>query len=435
MKIQATSDKHTISSPLTIRTVFIYSVLAVIIACAAIMLNYKHSANPTWSVPFFSGAANWQFGQGWMHCEDGIRNFSSLPTAEAREEYRFSASPSNKLKPYALQTRGFMYISVIARNMFFWMGDVKAVKWLQICVHITITLLVISRLKRTSDKGLFLLLYGLNPVIISFVTTAHYYYWQTVPAAVVVLYLLDKNLKLRYFSFAVAFGLAFLYLVRPTIVLVPILLFVLVAKRESKWIGISSIVIYIVCAMWLFGGNNHEKDPFFAACCGVSAYPNPYMDGLGDEAGWHFFEIQTGQKMQSKITSIDGNFHQDPEFRKKTREVFREGYFRILRERPLMLVRNAALNFFQSFFLGYCTNSRLLSYLSSFCGLLVFTALLWKKQYWFLAAIALSSLTFVPYMYPHQGYIFGSLILLVVAFIKVLGELPLYCKWAGSDGI
>ena len=412
---------------------FIYSVLAVIIATAATTLGFERPLNPVWSVPFFSGAANWRFGQGWMHNEDDIQKFASLPTAEAREEYRFSASPSNKLKPYTLQTMGFVYISLIARNMFFWMGDIKAVEWLQICVHVTITLLIISRLKRTSDKGLFLVLYGLNPATIYFVTTAHYYYWQTVPTAVVALYLLDKNLKLGYFVFAIAFGLAFLYLVRPTIVLVPILLFVLVAKRESKWIGISSTVIYLVCAMWLFGGNGHEKDPFFAAYCGISAYPNPYTDGLGDESGFRFFEKETGQKLQ--ITSIDGAFHQDPEFRKKTREVFREGYFRILRERPLMLVRNAVLNFFQSFFLGYSVDSRLLSYLSSFCGLLVFTLLLWKKEYWFLVAIALSSLTFVPYMYPHQGYIFGSLILLVVAFIKVLGKLPLYCKWGWREGI
>jgi len=86
---------------------------------------------------------------------------------------------------------------------------------------------------------------------------------------------------------------------------------------------------------------------------------------------------------------------------------------------PLMVIRNATLNFFQSFSFGYFRASLALSYLSAIIGAIIFTVLLLRKKIYSLAAIIAASCTFSFYLPPLPIYLYGSYLLILIAVMDL----------------
>ena len=146
---------------------------------------------------------------------------------------------------------------------------------------------------------------------------------------------------------------------------------------------------------------------------GLGAYPNPYVEKLSDNAGYEMFTERTGISLSF---SIGGNYYND-EVQEKFRKVFEEEYLHVLKNSPWLLARNAVLNGLQSFSLGYFTSSRLLSYLSCVCGLLVLIWLVLQRRFIWVMAIGIHSLSFTPYYPPIHAYMFGAYILIICAIL------------------
>jgi hypothetical protein len=401
----------------------VYVFLALIIAFASELFDLEEMQSAYFTVPFLSGAANFEWGRGWVYNEADITRFYQLETREAKEAHRIPRTEDPEdLKPYHFQKRGFLYVSLAARNLFFWKGDLKAIDSLQVLVHIVITLFFVSLLPRRLSKVLFLLLYGVNPLILRYATFPYHYFWQVIPTALMLPYLLDRKFRFGFFALLVPAVLAFIHTVRPTMVFVSVLLLIWILLRESRAVVISSVAVSLVCAVALYSyDDGFRKGPWHTAYTALGAYPNPYgIERFADEYAHHFFEEEIGEERKWKP---GGSFYQDVASTRYTERVKKE-YLKIVRENPLLVLRNAILNYFQSFSIGYLNLSRTLSYLSALVGFLYFGVLLLKRRYLFIVAISLASGSFVPYCPPIQIYMYGSYILLVGSLIDLLNDYP-----------
>jgi len=115
------------------------SCLSLIVICAFIFNNEKHQ-HSKWIVPFLSGAANFQVSEPWSYNpEDVGKHLNST----SPNQYRFEASNRDDLVQYSASDIGFLYVCVVARNLFPWLGDLDAVRVLQIIVHMLSVVIVL----------------------------------------------------------------------------------------------------------------------------------------------------------------------------------------------------------------------------------------------------------------------------------------------------
>ncbi len=159
---------------------------------------------------------------------------------------------------------------------------------------------------------------------------------------------------------------------------------------------------------------------------GIGAYPNSHnLPKLSDNTAYALYTEKTGQILDLRP---GGNFYDKKVFSNYAK-VLRTEYMHILQTDPFILIRNAILNFFQTFSLGYFVDYPLwVSYLSALAGFIFCMLLLIKKQYLWIIAIAASTLTFTPYYPPIQAYMFGNYVLIVGAFINLLKQFSFFGK-------
>lgn len=381
---------------------------------ALMLMDFNQGMSPYWIAPYLSAAANFDLNNPFiMNVNyDQIKQFSMLST-EQQFNYKF---PSNTiLINYDYLPIGFMYILLIAKKIFFFLGDLTAVQWLQYTTHIIIVYTTMQFFKKDYLKILFYLLYGLNPIVLYFVNYPFYYFWQVIPAFVFLWYFLS-NKKLGYWIFALVGILAYMYFVRATVLFLVLFIFLLYGYRES-WR--SSILACISFLMLILIFPSHSQAPWHTMYVGIGAYKNPYNIQLADEEGYKFFYNQTGKKMNS--TNIN-----DPQLIDEYYQILKKEYFRILSENPKLAIKNALLNIFQSYSIGYKVGNEVIAYASAFLGFLMIVLLLYSKQYILFLAIGLLSSSFTPYYPPIAAYMYGSYILLVVAFINIIEYLLIY---------
>src|SRR5258705_7550102 len=113
-----------------------------------------------------------------------------------------------------------MYCVMIARNIFFWQGDSKAVESLQLLVHIIMCLLILMALKSRTRQILFFVLYAINPLILQVVTYPFYHFWTFLPGAIFIFYFLIRNLKLGNWFFLLSLLMVGIFLIRPTVLFI-----------------------------------------------------------------------------------------------------------------------------------------------------------------------------------------------------------------------
>ncbi len=78
--------------------VTLYALLIPPMIVGVAVFGKKGLQNPAWTIPFFSGAANFQIGRGWMYSVDDIEAFYRLPSRQVRVSHRFARSVN--LKPF-----------------------------------------------------------------------------------------------------------------------------------------------------------------------------------------------------------------------------------------------------------------------------------------------------------------------------------------------
>ncbi|MDO1446016.1 hypothetical protein Q0590_07120 [Rhodocytophaga aerolata] len=377
-------------------------------------------------VPYFSGAANYQLPNKWLFLEQEVYTYKLLNTS-LKENYRFKVNAS-KAVLYNYNHIGLVYIISIATSIFFWLGDVSALEWFQIAVHCLTSIWILGFLRTPISRLLFIMLYVFNPLIIYFVTFPYYYFWQVVATASIVPYLWNKSFKYKNYIWLVASLLALIQLTRPTIILIPVLFFVLYFFFESPWKSIIGLILFLVLIN-IFTARKLDNAPTYwhTVFVGIGAYPNDYITTLSDNEAYNFFNRKTAKNITYTIPG--GNVYTDLSIRNEYFTFLKNEYFQVLKSHPILLIKNAVLNFFQSFSLGYFVDYPLwVNYLSSLAGFIFFILLFLKKHFLWIMAIAFNSLTFTPYYPPIQAYMFGGYILIICAFIQLLNDFDIIRK-------
>jgi hypothetical protein len=156
---------------------------------------------------------------------------------------------------------------------------------------------------------------------------------------------------------------------------------------------------------------------------GVGGYENSHGVFLSDLAGYKLFKEKTETVLNT--IAISGNFY-DAETRANYFGVVKEGYLTILKESPLLLFSNAIKNTLAGYSFGYFVGSPLLQWLAIISGGSFGLILLALRQYFWFLAIGLSLITLTSFYPPIPAYMYGSYLIIVVAFLRMLKQL--HCK-------
>jgi hypothetical protein len=399
----------------------IFAVLAVILASAAHLLDNRGQMRPYYMVPYLSGAAQFEFGQPWVFSRSAYQEFREM-SIEEQEDYRFERRTD--VEPFSFLNIGYLYIAAFAHRVFFWKGGIEGLELFQVLIHILITLVFLQAIRSRAGKWLFFVVYGLNPLVLHYVTFPFYYFWQAIPSAALALYLIRREWRFGWTLLPIAILLGIVIIARPTVVLVLGLLFVIALRRERARVAVLAIAVFAI-AVAAFNANTVRSSPWHTMYIGVGGYPNQYGIAFSDRAAMDYFEQKTGIEVDH---SLDGDWLNE-EIRHRYSNELKDGYLQILKDRPLMLVRNALLNFFAAFAAGYLTPSLTLTYISSLLGFIFAVFLLLRRKFLFAVAIAAASLTFSPYCPPVPHYLFGSYILIASALVASLEDTRPF-EWA-----
>lgn len=394
---------------------FIYPILAGVISLFASIFDNERQMSAVWTVPYFSGSVNYKADPGWTFSPSDYLTYDKLSTSE-KEQYKFKEATD--LVQYDHNPIGYLHVITIARYVFFWMGDIKAVEWLQILAHILTTILILESMSKLPQKLAFVLLYGLNPLILYVVTFPFYYYWQVIPSIILIVFMF-KEFNINWlWVVVVSIILGFIVSVRPTTLFVSALCFIGFISHRMKFFAVMGIALLLLFGFF-FSADGTTKNPWFTMYVGLGAYPNKYVQELTDNSGYILYEKNTGQKLSA---TIGGNYYH-PNVIAEFREITKAEYLEVVKSDPMLVIRNAILNFFQSYSVGYINNRPILTYISTVLGFGFFVFLTYYKEYKWIVAIGASSVAFVFYYPPIQVYMFGSYVLIIVAFLATISKI------------
>ena len=205
--------------------------------------------------------------------------------------------------------------------------------------------------------------------------------------------------------------------IRGTTILVVVAFLLLSVWRERSVISLLSVALVLGVKVFLYNG---DSSPMHTMYVGIGAYDNPHGVALSDRAGYRLFEEKTGVILSTD--PISGYFY-DSKTRSDYSDVIKESYLNILQKSPLLLVSNAIKNTLGRYSFGYFVSNSLLQWVAIISGGGFAIMLLLLRQYvWFLA-IGFSLITFTSFYPPIPAYMYGSYLILVVAFLQILNPL------------
>ncbi|MDD0808785.1 hypothetical protein PSQ20_00405 [Curvibacter sp. RS43] len=388
------------------------------LAAAAMVLGAwlfwnQGSQTSAWVYPYFSGAANLGLDLAWRIDANAYSAFVDLSYAEQMNHLFVRGAPGDLL-PYSILDRGYVYIVWLAQTLLFWLPPIKAVLWLQVGFHVLSVLWVLSRLTSRRQQLVFLLAYGLNPVVLHFVTFAYYYYWQVLPALLWVAYEARGGAPLGPRIYAMAVAMMAIFLIRQSTLLVCLCMLAYWVWRERTLhagLALLALLVFVLAV-------KNPSQPWHTAYVGLGAYPNAGGLILSDESGYSRYQQLTGVQINTALP--DGNYY-DARVRADYYQVLRQELTHYATQHPLELARNAVINLAQSFSLGYVVKSRTISYLSAAAGGLVMVLMAWQGMVLRMIVLAAGVVGFVLYFPPIPAYMFGNYLLLAWALVHVRG--------------
>ena len=391
------------------KTVLIYLLAVMFLFFSMKFFEKNQMMTGACSSAYLSGAANWSAGESWRVNYAEMDLFEALDD-EQKVAYRFKRE-KNTVK-YAHNAIGLLYINALSRSIFFWQGDLQSIISLQQLTHLFLSLLILFLLKSQYHRVLFFFLYVVNPVILYFVDFPYYYFWQVIPAALWIIYLLnDKLIKEKIYLVSILF--AFIFIVRPSTLFLLLAVLGYIGYKEGKVRAVVSIVLFFAVMFMIKPASKGAvaHGPWHTIYVGVGAYENQYDIGMEDNSGYKIFERETGKKY---VAGCRENKNIGVYL-----TLLKENYLHIVKESPSLLAKNALLNILQSYGIGYKVNIMSLNYASSFLGLILILFLIYFREYFLFFIIGFSSVSFTPYFPPIGAYMFGSYILIVYAWLVV----------------
>ena len=370
---------------------------------------------------YFSGASNIKLNKEYVLYPESRFKVDTLQVytfMNTRDPFHFKNSSSTI--PYYHNSIGFAWICKFAKTVFWFLPDNRALEWLQILVHALICLVIIGFLKPFHYKLLFIVLYGVNPLVLYVVTYPYYYFWTCAVAFILLPYLLKPGFQWGKALWFLMIVMGCILASRSVVLLPVLLIFAFIILRERKQIAGISLFIFLVSA-WFFWSPNQKNLPF-TAYLGLGAYTSHILPNMNDENALALSPI--------KLRSADLNkAYYDNAFQSSYRKILKERYIEKIKEHPFLVLRNAFLNIGCSLSIGYLNDySFLFRLISALAGFVFIGLLLYKKMYLWVIAIFVNSLGYVLYYPPIQIYMFGNYLLLVCALIVFLDKILLKRK-------
>ena len=396
----------------------------VALVCSAILLGFVflyvlmpvYGMSTVWSVPYFSGAANTQWGGEWLFAPMDVQNYKAISGFDIYL-YEFQSYPSSELASYTYNTTAYLYLVKIAHTIFPFLGQVGAIVLLQLVVHLAIVVSVNSKIPGAAYKLLFVFFYAINPLILYITLMPFYYFWSVLGSAGALLIFLSPRsniFKVLGLVSLIVIG----FLTRATVF--PLIVFVVMALLYYRqFISAAVAVAWVFVVVFLYNAHINQTvgyGPWHTAFIGIGAYPNPYpyLYDLSDDRGIERYESLTGTELS---TSIGGNFYEE-EVKSHYTEIMQAEYWQIAQENPFMMIRNVVLNTLQFYSVGHLANrSYLLNLIISLSGLTVFIFLLIYRAYAYLLLIFFTGFGVAMLYPPIPAYNFATYLVLVVSLI------------------
>ena len=389
------------------------NLIAIVIIFLVLKLaDFNQAMTAYWVGPYLSAAVNFDWSQFVLNVNmEEVRYFDQLPQSEYWE-YEFNAT--NNLMQYDYLPKGLVLLVILAKKIFFFLGDLEALQYLQYSAHILLSIFMLTLFEKRYQKILFFLLYAINPLVLWVVNYPFYYFWQVIPSLIFVYWYLKKDIKLPLMVFFSTI-FVFIYITRPTVLLLVFLFYFLFALKNNFKYALIGFALF-------FGLINVVPKlnigPLHTMYVGIGAYENPYGIELSDEDGYKYYKEQTGKLVNS------GNIMQE-DVKKDYYKILKARYLTIVKENPVMIIKHAVLNTIQAYSIGYSNSlnqkfGNKIIYLSVLIGLIFMGLLIYTKQYILFLAIGFASGSFTLYYPPILTYMFGNFILLMVGVIGIV---------------
>lgn len=393
-----------------------------IASASATFWNPKHMST-SWTFPYFSGAKNSPLFGAWRISPSDYEIVKQLPYGDY-DQYKHRRTSDTQ--PHAVNNTGYIAIAKLAQLCFPFLGDLVAVRIIQVIAHILLCLLILACATTSTIQRLaFLCLYGINPIVIQVVTYPFYYFWACIPSAV-LLYMWSKTV-IRWPIGAVGVALVTLSVaIRPTSVLLAIWAGIMAAVRtlaqKSRPVALIGCTVAVVCigSCFIVGTSSPNRAAQFAHSrfIGLGAYGGTNVIDVEDAVGFAEFRRRTGIKIDTN--PVSGNWG-DPTVSNRYAAVMGEAWWD--NATPSIIVRNAILNLLQSFSVGYPYRSRGFAELSAALGCLTLLALACTGQWRIVIAICANYATFGWFYPPIPNYMFGAYILIAFGWSMAINQL------------
>ncbi len=383
-------------------------ILVVIVFIALRLMDFNQTMSSFWVGPYLSAAINFNWSEFAMYVNwDDIRAFSKF-SGSGLFEYNFTKT--NDLVLYDYLVKGLVFMFIFAKKIFFWQTGLEALQSLQYIIHIGLSLFILSLFKMRYQKILFFIFYAINPLVLYFVNYPFYYFWQAIPSVIFIYWYFNQN-NTKNLIFIASFIFAFIYITRPTVLILIILFYILYSFKNSYKKGALGLGLFLVLIN--IAPSSTGSGPWHTMYVGIGAYENKYNITLSDEEGYKYYREQTGKVVNS------GNIMNE-DIKSEYFPLLKKRYLEIVKESPLMIAKHLILNVAQSYSIGYKVGNNKIIYASAFIGIIMMLLLLYTKQYILFFAIGFAGGAFTPYYPPIGAYMYGSYILIVIGFIGIV---------------
>lgn len=399
------------------------------IACFLSVKSVSHFVDrgkimtPEITVPYFSGAALHHSSEKWifnLNEVDSIKKLSQIADPEIRRKaidgFRFS-NLRDSIHVYQLNQPGLLYAIILAKKIFFFEGDIGALKSFQLLIHTLFCFLILLSFKSRKKQALFFLLYFINPAIIYLTIFPFYYYWQVIGSYILVLILLNSNYQNFVTILFSSLLLACIYHIR--ISTLPLSLFIILFGFYKVPLMRRSIALLVfVFCVYLMEPEYLAKHPGHVMYSSLGAYPGSNVKGFSDNISFENYSSATGKKYSYESTPS----MYDAEVIMGEAKWGMQEFILFAKGHPILITRNAILNVLGAFSFGYLTASLTLTYLSAFVGLAFLILLIVRKKYAHVIIILISSCSYILYLAPVPIYLYGTYLISMFAFIELIPE-------------
>jgi len=402
------------------KDMFLYNgILILCVVLSVALFSNKSTQGINWTFSYFSGAANFEKLFDWKISPSDFENVKKLGnTSELKNYIDYKHKKTDDLVLNTVNNYGYVLVAVASQKIFLFLGDLRGVIYFQLIIHIIISLFLINFILSSPLKKLFFILfYAANPLVIYFTTFPFYYFWMFIPSFFTVVLILKEKWRNWWVYIAIPI-LLFSLLIRPTTLFLMIFFFIF-AFFFAKPNRLKISVVFAFC-LFIVGASSvlslSASKPWHQMYIGIGAYPNKFgVTELSDNEGYKYFYQKTNTVINTD--AINGNYN-DPIVREQYFNTLKSRYFEILIEKPSILLLNGLVNTLQVFSIGHIVDRPLLNLINTLVGFLVFTFLIFTRQFVWVLAILASAGTFSLYYPPIPAYNFAAYLLLVFASIS-----------------